>query len=137
MAEQETQRQQQSMEGRGQTSKVLAVVTLLPVGGGLLGLSGVTLAVTVLGLALAAPLFLLCSPVLVPALVVISLAVAGFLASGAMGLTGLSSLSWILDKVRRGSVPEQMEHPKRLMAEAAGQAGQRVRETGQSVQSGR
>ncbi|XP_039125582.1 oleosin 20.3 kDa-like [Dioscorea cayenensis subsp. rotundata] len=118
---------------RPSVAKVLALITLLPVGGGLLGLSGVTLAFTVLGLAVATPLFLLCSPVLLPAVVVISLAVMGFLASGAMGLTGLSSLSWILDWLKR--LPELIEQAKRRMGEAAGHATQRAREVGQSAQS--
>ncbi|KAM0932861.1 putative oleosin [Dioscorea sansibarensis] len=147
MAEHEGQRPharypQEGMKGilpdKGQgpsASKVLAVATLLPVGGSLLGLSGVTLAGTVLGLAVATPLFLLFSPVLVPAAITIGLAVLGFLTSGAFGLTAVSALSWILNYLRCARVPEHMEHAKRRMADAAGQFGQRAREAGQTVQS--
>ncbi|KAJ0962531.1 hypothetical protein J5N97_027653 [Dioscorea zingiberensis] len=135
--------QQEGMKGmlpadKGQgpsASKVLAVATLLPVGGTLLGLSGVTLAGTVLGLAVATPLFLLFSPVLVPAIITIGLAVLGFLASGAFGLTALSALSWILNYIRSARVPEHMEHAKRRMGEAAGQVGQKARDAGHAVQS--
>ncbi|KAH7658856.1 Oleosin protein [Dioscorea alata] len=147
MAEHEGQRpharyQQEGMKGilpdKGQgpsASKVLAVATLLPVGGTLLGLSGVTLAGTVLGLAVATPLFLLFSPVLVPAAITIGLAVLGFLTSGAFGLTALSALSWILNYLRHARMPEHMEHAKRRMSEATGQVGQRAREAGQAMQS--
>ncbi|KAA8542264.1 hypothetical protein F0562_023600 [Nyssa sinensis] len=79
------------------TSKVIAVVTLLPVGGVLLFLSGLILTGTLIGLALTTPLFVICSPVLVPAALVMCLAVAGFLTSGAFGITALSSLSWIIN----------------------------------------
>ncbi|MQM05052.1 hypothetical protein Taro_037856 [Colocasia esculenta] len=117
-------------------SQVLAVVTLLPVGGILLVLSGLLLAGTVVGLALATPLFVIFSPVLVPATIVIGLAVTGFLASGAFGVTGLSSLSWIMQYVRglREKAPEYMEQAKRRMQEAAGHAEQRAKEAGQRIQ---
>ncbi|CAA6673064.1 unnamed protein product [Spirodela intermedia] len=81
-------------------SQVLAVATLLPIGGVLLALSGATLAGTVIGLAVTAPLFIIFSPVLVPAAIVVTLAVTGFLASGAFTLTGLSSISWLVNYLR-------------------------------------
>ncbi|KAF5476746.1 hypothetical protein F2P56_003451 [Juglans regia] len=118
-----------SGKGQGQgppTSKVIAVVTLLPLAGFFLLLSGLTLVATLIGLAVSTPLFVICSPVLVPAAVVIALAVTGFLASGAFGITGLSSLSWIANYLRRTRVPEQLEHAKRRAHEAAGQMGQTV-----------
>nr|C0HM28.1 RecName: Full=Oleosin Cor a 15; AltName: Allergen=Cor a 15 [Corylus avellana]QEM21451.1 oleosin Cor-a-15 [Corylus avellana] len=114
-------------------SKVIAVVTLLPLGGFLLLLAGLTFAGTLIGLALSTPLFVLCSPVLVPAAIVIGLAVTGFLTSGAFGITGISSLSWILKYLRGTSVPEQMEHAKRRAQDTAGHLGQKARETGQTV----
>ncbi|KAG1342850.1 Oleosin isoform 300a [Cocos nucifera] len=85
-------------------SQVLAVVTLLPIGGILLALSGIILTGTVIGLAVVTPLFVIFSPVLVPAALAIGLAVMGFLASGAFGLTALMSLSWVVSYVkgRRG-----------------------------------
>ncbi|XP_010936629.1 oleosin H2 [Elaeis guineensis] len=85
-------------------SHVLAVVTLLPIGGILLALSGIILTGTVIGFAVVTPLFVIFSPVLVPAALAIGLAVMGFLASGASGLTALMSLSWVVSYVkgRRG-----------------------------------
>ncbi|XP_060204584.1 oleosin H2-like [Lycium barbarum] len=116
-------------------SQVLAVVTLFPVGGALLCLAGLTLAGTLTGLALATPVFLLFSPVLVPAALTIALAVTGFLTSGAFGITALSSLSWMINYMRgmrgSGGVGEQMEHAKRRVQETAGHMGQRV---GQKIQ---
>lgn len=115
-------------------SQVLAVVTLLPVGGTLLGLAGLTLVGTLIGLALTTPLFVICSPVLVPAAVLFGLAVTGFLSSGAFGLTGLSSLSWVLSRFRQ-KAPEQMDYAKRRMQEAAGHLGQKTKEVGEKIQT--
>ncbi|KAI3452464.1 hypothetical protein Pfo_009128 [Paulownia fortunei] len=76
------------------TGQILAIITLLPVSGTLLGLAGITLVGSLIGLAVATPLFVIFSPVLVPAAIVLGGAVTAFLTSGAFGLTGLSSLSW-------------------------------------------
>lgn len=119
------------------TSQIIAVVTLLPLSGTLLFLAGITLTGTLIGLAVTTPVFVICSPVLVPAALVIGLAVVGFLASGAFGITALSSLSWMANYLRemRGKLPQQMEQAKKRMQETAGQMGQKARETGQAVQS--
>nr|QUV72341.1 oleosin [Anacardium occidentale] len=114
-------------------TQVLALVTLLPVGGTLLLLSGLTLAGTLIGLAITTPLFVIFSPVLVPAALVIGLAITGFLTSGAFGISALSALSWMANALRRMRVPEQMEHLKRLAQETAGQVDQKTRETGQTI----
>ncbi|KAK9104383.1 hypothetical protein Scep_021227 [Stephania cephalantha] len=119
------------------TSQVLAVVTLFPIGGILLTLAGLTLAGTVIGLAVTTPLFVIFSPVLVPAAITVALAVTGFLASGALGITALSSLTWLFNQLRqvRGTAKEQMEQAKRRIQEAAQQAGQKTEKTGQQIQS--
>lgn len=72
------------------TTQILAVVTLVPVGGLLLGLAGLTLLGTIIALAVATPVFLLFSPVLVPAAITLALAVIGFLTSGQFILFSLS-----------------------------------------------
>ncbi|GMH14377.1 hypothetical protein Nepgr_016218 [Nepenthes gracilis] len=118
-------------------SQAIAVITLLPVSGTLLALAGITLVLSLIGLAVATPLFLIFSPVLVPAAILVGLAVAAFVASGAMGLTGLSSLSKVAEYLRGTvgrSVPEQMEFAKRRMQDMAGYAGQKTKETGQTIQ---
>ncbi|PON84249.1 Oleosin [Trema orientale] len=117
------------------TGKVLLVLALLPVGGTLLALAGLTLMGTVLGLVVSTPVFLLFSPVLVPAALTIGLAVMGFLTSGAFGVTGLSSLSWVFNYFRRASVPEQLDFAKRRAQDAAAYAGQKTKEVGQDIQS--
>ncbi|GMH01258.1 hypothetical protein Nepgr_003097 [Nepenthes gracilis] len=124
-------------EKRPSTSQVLAVVTLFPVGGFLLCIAGLTFIASLIGLVVTAPLFVIFSPVLVPAALVIGLAVTGFLASGSFGLTALSSLSWIVNHFRRSrrELPERMEDAKRRMQEATGQVGQKAREVGPGVQS--
>ncbi|XP_062010188.1 oleosin Ara h 10.0102 [Rosa rugosa] len=118
------------------TGKILAVVTLLPVGGTLLGLAGLTLMATIIGLLCAAPVFLIFSPVLVPAAIAIGLAVTAFITSGAFGLTGLSSLSWVTNHLRRatGGVPEQLDSAKRRMADMGEYFGQKTKEVGQDIQ---
>lgn len=68
---------------RGPTkTQALAVVTLFPTGGILLSLSGLALAASVVGFGLLVPIFLLFSPVLVPAALLMGFAVTGFLTSG-------------------------------------------------------
>ena len=115
-------------------SQILAVVTLLPVGGFLLLLSGLTLTGTLIGLAVTTPLFVICSPVLVPAALTVALAVAGFLTSGAFGITALSSLSWIINYIRRSRMPEPMEYAKRRVHDTEAQMGHKTREVGQKDQ---
>ncbi|KAG5522953.1 hypothetical protein RHGRI_034936 [Rhododendron griersonianum] len=115
--------------------QILAVVAGVPIGGFFLVLSGLTLTGTLIGLTLTTPLFVICSPVLVPAALTIALAVAGFLTSGAFGITALSSLSWIINYLRRsGRMPEQLEQAKRRVQETTGQVGQKAREAGQKAQ---
>ncbi|XP_022873709.1 oleosin 18.2 kDa-like [Olea europaea var. sylvestris] len=118
------------------TSQVLAVVTLLPVGGTLLALAGLTLVGSLIGLAVTTPLFIIFSPVLVPAAILIGLAVTAFLTSGAFGLTGLSSLSWVVNSLRQvtGAMQEQLDYAKRQMADTATHVGQKTKETGQVIQ---
>ncbi|XP_030473101.2 oleosin H2-like [Syzygium oleosum] len=71
------------------TGQVLKVVMLVLLGGVLLLLAGLTLAGTLIGLAVMAPLFVLFSPVLIPAALTIGLVATGFLMSAAFVLTAL------------------------------------------------
>lgn len=59
---------------------------------------------------------------------------------GAFGLTGLSSLSWIVNYFKQGrTMTEQLDYTKRRIqeraAEAAAQVGQKTKEAGQAIQS--
>ncbi|KAL6994389.1 hypothetical protein U1Q18_012494 [Sarracenia purpurea var. burkii] len=123
--------------GGPSATKIFIVLALLPVGGTLLGLFGITLVSSLIGLAVVTPLFLICSPVLVPTAITIGLAVAGFITSGAFGLTGLTSLTWVLKYFRRASasMPQQLDEAKKRMQEVAIQMGQKTKEVGQAIQN--
>ncbi|PWA76628.1 oleosin 18.2 kDa [Artemisia annua] len=128
-------KQQQGTNGPSK-SKVLAVMALLPIGGALLGLAGITFVGTMIGLAVATPVFIIFSPILVPAILAIGLAVAGFLTSGTFGLTGLSSLSFLVNSLRQvtGTVPEQVEAAKRRLQDVVEYTGQKTKDVGQTIQ---
>ncbi|KAL8217533.1 hypothetical protein R6Q57_020906 [Mikania cordata] len=79
------------------TSKILAVLTLFPIGGVFFLLSGLILTGTLIGLTIATPLFVIFSPIIVPAMLIIALAVTGFLTSRAFGITAISSLGYIVN----------------------------------------
>ncbi|KAL4336166.1 hypothetical protein GQ457_07G001730 [Hibiscus cannabinus] len=117
------------------TTQVLALLTLLPIGGTLLALAGLTLTGTVIGLTVATPLFVIFSPVLVPAAIAVTMAVVGFLSSGAFGVTGLSSLSYVFNRLRRAANTEQvdMDWAKRGMQDMVGYVGQKTKEVGQKT----
>ncbi|KAL7232617.1 hypothetical protein ACSBR2_010602 [Camellia fascicularis] len=117
-------------------SKVLAVIALLPLGGTLLCLAGITLVGTLIGLAVTTPLFIICSPVLVPAAIAAGLAVAGILTSGAFGLTGLSWLMRVVNYLRGvgASMPQQLDEAKRRVQDVAVQMGEKTKEVGEAIQ---
>lgn len=120
-------------------SQVMAVLAGVPIGGTLLLLAGMSLIGSLVGLAIVTPLFILFSPVLVPAALAIGLSVAGILTSGACGVTGLMSFSWVANYVREsmwaGAVPETMDSAKQRMADMAGYVGQKTKEVGQDIQT--
>ncbi|KAM0058116.1 putative oleosin [Helianthus debilis subsp. tardiflorus] len=118
------------------TGKIIAIMALLPITGILFGLAGITLVGTVIGLAIATPLFVIFSPIIVPAVIAIGLAVTGFLTSGTFGLTGLSSLSYLFNMVRRStmSVPDQMDYVKGKLQDVGEYTGQRTKDLGQKMQ---
>ncbi|XP_022924077.1 oleosin 16.4 kDa-like isoform X4 [Cucurbita moschata] len=117
------------------TSKLLALLTLLPIGAFLLFLAGISFIGTVIGLAITSPLFLIFSPILLPAAFVIAVAVAGFLTSGAFGVTALSSVSWMANYLRKSRVPFQLDQAKQWVREAAAQAAQTAEEASQAIQT--
>ncbi|CAI0547150.1 unnamed protein product, partial [Linum tenue] len=81
-----------------------------PLGGFLLLVAGLVFAATLIGLAVATPVFVICSPVIVPAALAIGMAVMGFLTSGAFRITALSWMANYICRTRVGAVvPEQME----------------------------
>ncbi|KAM7278959.1 hypothetical protein ACFE04_006093 [Oxalis oulophora] len=117
-------------------SKIIAVLTGLPVGGTLFFLAGLSFIGSIIGFCVCFPLFIIFSPVLVPAGLAVGLAVTAFLASGAFGLTGLSALSYVLTALRqaRMAMPEQLDMAKRRMQDMAGYVGQKTQDVGQEIQ---
>lgn len=83
------------------SSQAITVATVFPIGGILLTLSGLILTATIVGFTATLPLFLLFSPVLVPAAALIGFALVGFFVSGAMGVSAVAALSWMVGSVRR------------------------------------
>ncbi|CAM8902036.1 unnamed protein product [Rhodiola kirilowii] len=116
------------------TTKILTLMSLIPVSGTLLTLAGLVFAGTMTGLAITFPIFVLFSPVLVPATLAIGLAVTGILTSGAFGLTAISSLSWVLSYLR-GTVPGQIHQAKRGMQDMTEYVGVKTKEVGETIQS--
>ncbi|GMI99136.1 hypothetical protein like AT3G01570 [Hibiscus trionum] len=127
----------QSGSGGPSTSQVLAVLTLLPIGGALLALAGLTLTGTVIGLTVATPLLVIFSPVLIPAAIAVAMVVVGFLSSGVFGVTGLSSLSYVFNRLRQATATSSehfdTEWAKRGMQDIVGYAGQKTKEAGQKT----
>ncbi|KAL3833132.1 hypothetical protein ACJIZ3_007868 [Penstemon smallii] len=117
------------------TSQVLAVITLLPVTGTLIALAGLTLIGTLIGLTVAFPLFVIFSPVLVPAAILVAGAVTALLTSGAFGLTGLSSLSWVFNSFRQATGQGPMDYAKTRLQEATAQVGEKTKQTGEMIKS--
>ncbi|KAH6791042.1 Oleosin family protein [Perilla frutescens var. frutescens] len=117
------------------TGQILAIITLLPIGGTLLCLAGITLAGSLIGLAFATPLFVIFSPVLVPAAFLLALAVTAFLTSGAFGLTGLSSLSWVFNSFRQATGQEPLDYAKRRMQEGTMYVGEKTKQVGETIKS--
>ena len=69
--------------------------TAVTAGGFLLVLSSLILAGTVISLTITTPLFVIFSPVLVPAVITIALISLGFMAFGGFGLAAIIVIGWI------------------------------------------
>ncbi|KAL3629191.1 hypothetical protein CASFOL_026413 [Castilleja foliolosa] len=117
------------------TAQILAVITLIPITGTLLALAGLTLAGSLIGLAIATPVFLIFSPVLLPAAILLGGAVTAFLTSGAFGLTGLSSLSWVVNSFRQATGQEPLEYAKRRVQEGTVFVGEKTKQAGETIKS--
>jgi hypothetical protein len=116
-------------------SQILATVGGFFIGGTLFLLASISFIASLIGLAIMTPLFILFSPVLVPAALTIGLAVAGILTADACGLTGLMSLSWTVKYIRdlQAAVPEQMDSMKGRVADVASYVGQKTKDVGQKT----
>ena len=77
------------------STQLVKATTAVVAGGSLLILAGLVLAGTVIGLTTITPLFVIFSPVLVPAVITVALLGLGFLASGGFGVAAITVLTWI------------------------------------------
>ncbi|KAI8030396.1 Oleosin 1 [Camellia lanceoleosa] len=136
MAEQFQQRYQQ--QNQPQAHHMVKAATAITAGGSLLVLSGLTLAGTVIALALATPLLVIFSPVLVPAAITECLLIMGFLASGGFGVAGISVLSWIYRYVTGKHPPgaDQLDQARTKLASKAREMKDRAEQFGQQHISG-
>ncbi|KAF3433196.1 hypothetical protein FNV43_RR24298 [Rhamnella rubrinervis] len=132
--------QQQSQFGQGQyqgqqsrSRQVVKAATAVTAGGSLLVLSGLILAGTVIALTIATPLFVIFSPVLVPALITVSLLIIGFLASGGFGVAAVTVLSWIYSYVTGNHPPgaDQLDLARHKLTSKAREMRDRAEQFGQ------
>lgn len=103
-----------------QAAKTATAVTA---GGSLLILSALILAGTVIGLTIATPLFVIFSPVLVPALITVALLSMGFVTSGGFGVAAITVLSWIYRYVTGQHPPgsDQLQTARHKLMNKAGE----------------
>ncbi|KAL2335726.1 hypothetical protein Fmac_016939 [Flemingia macrophylla] len=118
------------------TSQVLGLLASVPIGGTLLLLAGLSLIASLIGLAIAVPLFVLFSPVLVPTAITIGLAVTIVLAAGICGLTGIVTFSWVVNYLLRitQETKSLSEKAKQHVADTARYVGQKTKEVGQDIE---
>lgn len=94
--------QHQKQQGQPLSHQVVKAATAVTAGGSLLVLSGLTLAGTVVALALVTPLLVIFSPVLVPAAITVCLLLTGFVSSGGFGTAGLTVFMWMYRYLNHG-----------------------------------
>lgn len=115
--------QHQQQQVSHQLAKTTTAVTL---GGSMVVLSGLTLAVTIIGLVLATPLLVIFSPVLVPASIGVFLLLVGFFTAGVLGSTGTFVLTWMY-RYATGKHPIGADQLDRARAKITG-AGKEIKE---------
>ncbi|KAK7861310.1 oleosin Cor a 13-like [Quercus suber] len=139
MAELQLQSQYQQQPGQQSwAQQVVRAATAVTAGGSLLILSGLILAATVIALTIATPLFVIFSPVLVPAIIAVALIFMGFIASGGFGVAALTVLSWIYRYVTGEHPPgaDQLDHARLKLASKAREMKDRAEQFGQQHISG-
>jgi uncharacterized membrane protein len=114
---------------------VLKFMTAGTIGAALLVLSGLTLTGTVIALIVATPILVLCSPVLVPAAMVVFLVSSGFFFSGGCGLAAIMVLLWTYNYVTGKHPPgaDRLDYATRKIAEKAKEYGQYVQQKAQEA----
>ncbi|KAJ7541982.1 hypothetical protein O6H91_10G084200 [Diphasiastrum complanatum] len=124
------------MQERGPTfaRKALGLITLLTAGTTLLVVGGLTLAGTVIGglilLAIATPVLIFFSPVLIPIGITLALGTAALVATGAFLLAVCAAVSWLYKyfKGRRPPGADQLEFARHRAQDAGSRAKDRIQE---------
>ncbi|KAF2315840.1 hypothetical protein P3X46_023630 [Hevea brasiliensis] len=131
MAEQ--QQSQQGVQLPPRSHQVVKAATAATAGGSLLLLSGLILVGTVIALTVATPLLVICSPVLVPAVIAVGLIITGFLTSGGFGVAAISILSWIYRYVTGKKPPgaESLDQARMKLTGKAREIKDRAEQFGQ------
>ncbi|KAJ6962075.1 hypothetical protein NC652_000897 [Populus alba x Populus x berolinensis] len=127
---------QSQQAGKHPTSQqIVKATTAVTAGGSLLVLSGLTLTATVILLTIATPLLVIFSPVIVPAVMTVSLLLMGFLASGGFGVAGITAMSWIYGYVTGRHPPgaDQLEQARIKLAGKAREMKDRAEQFGHQV----
>lgn len=129
---------QQLPDQASRSQQVVRAATAVTAGGSLLILSGLILAATVIALTIATPLFVIFSPVLVPAVITVALIFIGFLASGGFGVAAVTVLSWIYRYVTGKHPPgaDQLDLARLKLASKAREMKDRAEQFGQQRISG-
>ncbi|PIA64562.1 hypothetical protein AQUCO_00100202v1 [Aquilegia coerulea] len=111
------------------TAATIGTITLI--------LSGLTLTGTVIALVMATPVLVLFSPILVPAGIVLFLAVTGFMFAGGLGVAAITALTWIYNYVSGKHPPgsDQFDHARMRLANKARDVKDRAKEYGQYAQN--
>ncbi|MED6149450.1 hypothetical protein PIB30_062540 [Stylosanthes scabra] len=109
-------------------SLFLTLAILLPLGAFLFLLSGFTLALTITAIILAAPLFLIFSPLLLSLAALLAFVLTGFVASGALYVAGILTFEWLAGYLRRIGWSEQLEQAKRWTNDVASHVAKRTKE---------
>ncbi|KAG6739482.1 hypothetical protein POTOM_057080 [Populus tomentosa] len=115
--------------------KAVKFMTAGTIGAALLVLSGLTLTGTVIALIVATPILVLCSPVLVPAAMVVLLVSSGFFFSGGCGLAAVMVLLWTYNYATGKHPPgaDRLDYAGRKIAEKAKEYGQGVQQKAQEA----
>lgn len=113
--------QQQHGQQQQRAKQVVKAATAVTAGGSLLVFSGLTLAGTVILLILATPPLVLCSPVLVPAVITICLILTGLVVSGGFGVAAVTVFTWMYRYLTGKHPPgaDQLDQARRKLASTA------------------
>ncbi|XP_002975381.2 oleosin 1 [Selaginella moellendorffii] len=135
-AKQQARRIMSRLRERAPNSRqLLGIVLLLTAALIVLVLGGITLAGAGLSLALATPLFILFSPILVPLAGIVAVGTGGFVSLSAAFVTACSAVAWLYNYVK-GRHPvgaDKIDAVKHKIADTASHVSEKAREVAREV----